>query len=148
MIATAQAGFEIRIDPPRQMVHIRMRGFWDHDMTDAFAAELDCQLARILAHGARKGELLGLVDLRALDTLDQDIARRFRALAAGPGAYGARVCLLVDTMLMKLQMRHVVAGHAQFRLFRGEEAALGRHWLITGEEPPGETAAAGAGRAA
>jgi len=122
------AEYSIQVDPSRDLVRIRMSGFFTHHDIEGFLA------ARRQAHAeltCRRNAHLTLNDLRAMKIQSQEIVDAFRAMLAAPEYRSRRLAFIVSSTLARSQLGRALAGR-DARCFEDPEAA--ERWLLSGKE--------------
>ncbi|MBC9033267.1 hypothetical protein IAG41_12785 [Sphingomonas sp. JC676] len=123
------AEYSIQVDPSRDLIRIRMSGFFTLADVDGFLA------ARAKAHAeltCRRNAHLTINDLREMKIQSQEIVDAFRAMLAAPEYRSRRLAFIVSSTLARSQLGRALANrHA--RCFEDSDAA--EAWLLgAGEE--------------
>ena len=122
------AEYSIQVDPSRDLVRIRMSGFFTPADVDGFVA------ARAKAHAeltCRRNAHLTLNDLREMKIQSQEIVDAFRAMLAAPEYRSRRLAFIVSSTLARSQLGRALGGR-DARCFEDAEAA--ERWLLAGRE--------------
>ncbi len=122
------AEYSIAVDPSRDLVRIRMSGFFTHADIEGFLA------ARNEAHAqltCRPNAHLTLNDIREMKIQSQEIVDAFRAMLAAPDYRSRRLAFVVSSTLARSQLGRALGGR-DARCFEDIEAA--ERWLLTGKD--------------
>ena len=102
------ASFTIETDPARDLVRIRLSGFFSVDDVKRFQAEL------LLTHRqlgcARKGGPLTINDISTMAIQSQDVVARWGAFLADPAHRSRRLAFVVGSTLARMQLQRVIGG--------------------------------------
>lgn len=122
------AEYSISVDPSRDLVRIRMSGFFTQaDIESFLAARREAHVQLTCPANAH----LTLNDIRDMKIQSQEIVESFRAMLAAPEYRSRRLAFIVSSTLALSQLGRALAGrHA--RCF--DDPAAAEHWLLTGEE--------------
>ncbi|MET0307559.1 MAG: hypothetical protein ABW023_02530 [Sphingomonas sp.] len=118
------AEYSINVDPSRDLVRIRMSGFFSPADVEGFIA------ARREAHGqltCRRNAHLTLNDLRDMKIQSQEIVDAFRAMLAAPEYRSRRLAFIVSSTLARSQLGRALGGR-DARCF--EDPAEAERWLL------------------
>lgn len=118
----------IRVDSARDLVRIRMAGFFSPEDVTAFIH------ARAQAHAQLRcgpNQHLTLADLRGMKIQPQEAVAAFQAMLAQPEYRSRRLAFLIGTTLTRSQLIRTLAGRDGFRLFHSEKEA--EAWLLEGD---------------
>ena len=119
------ASFTIDVDPPRDLVRIRLSGFFSVDDVERFAAEL------LLAHRrlgcARRGGPLTINDISGMAIQSQDVVARWGAFLADPTHRSRRLAFVVGSTLARMQLQRVIQGR-DAKVFT--DAGEAERWLF------------------
>ena len=100
--------FSIELDPPRDLVRIRLSGFFGVDDIARFQAEL------LLAHRrlgcGRRGGPLTINDISGMAIQSQDVVARWRAFLADPAHRSRRLAFVVGSTLARMQLQRTIGG--------------------------------------
>lgn len=122
------ASFSIDLEPRRDLVRIRLCGFFSVDDIGRFQAEL------LLAHRrlgcGRKGGPLTINDISGMAIQSQDVVPRWSAFLADPAHRSRRLAFVVASTLARMQLERVIGGR-DAQVFT--DAAEAERWLFTGE---------------
>ncbi len=122
------ASFSIDLDPPRDLVRIRLSGFFSVEDVARFQAEL------LLAHGrlrcARRGGPLTINDISSMSIQSQDVVARWGAFLANPAHRSRRLAFVVGSTLARMQLQRAI-GARDARVFT--DAAEAEQWLFADE---------------
>lgn len=122
------ADFTIDVEPLRDLVRIRMGGFFTSDDIDAFLAE------RARAHSrltCGPNQHLTLNDLRAMKIQAQDSVEMFRAMLADPAYRSRRLAFVIGQTLARTQLQRALDRRTA-RCFDDPWAA--EAWLFAGTD--------------
>jgi len=122
------AEYSIQVDPSRDLIRIRMSGFFTSSDVDGFIA------ARAKAHAeltCRRNAHLTINDLREMKIQSQEIVDAFRAMLAAPEYRSRRLAFIVSSTLARSQLSRALGGR-DARCFEDAEAA--ERWLLSGRE--------------
>lgn len=119
------ASFSIELDPPRDLVRIRLSGFFSVDDVTRFQAEL------LLAHKrlrcGRRGGPLTINDISGMAIQSQDVVARWGAFLADPAHRSRRLAFVVGSSLARMQLQRAIGGR-DARVFT--DAAEAERWLF------------------
>lgn len=120
------ASFSIDLDPPRDLVRIRLSGFFGASDIARFQAEL------LLAHrrlgcGARGGPLT-INDVRGMAIQTQDVVARWGAFLADPVHRSRHLAFVVASTLARTQLQRALGGR-DAGVFTDKAEA--ERWLFT-----------------
>lgn len=117
--------FSIEIDPPLDLVRIRLSGFFGVDDVTRFQAEL------LLAHKrlrcGRRGGPLTINDISGMVIQSQDVVARWREFLADPTHRSRRLAFVVGSSLARMQLQRAIDGR-DARVFT--DAAEAERWLL------------------
>lgn len=123
------ADFSITVEPERDLVRIRMSGFFAEEDIQRFLA------ARREAHArltCAPNEHLTLNDVRDMKIQSQEMVEAFRSMLASDSAFRSRrLAFVVSPTLARTQLMRAV-DRRDARCFEGPWAA--EAWLYTGQE--------------
>ena len=121
----APASFSIDLDASRDLVRIRMCGFFSLDDIARFRTEL------LLAHRrldcGRRGGPLTINDVSEMAIQSQDVATRWGAFLADPAHRSRRLAFVVASALARLQLQRTI-GDRVARVFT--DVAEAEQWLF------------------
>lgn len=119
------ASFTIELDHARDLVRIRLSGFFSTDDVDRFQAEL------LLAHRrlgcGRRGGPLTINDISDMAIQSQDVVARWGAFIADPAHRSRRLAFVVGSTLARMQLQRVIAGR-DAKVFTAADEA--ERWLF------------------
>ena len=118
------ASFSIRVEPLRDLVRIRMSGFF------TLADVEDFLVAREEAHAALRcgpNRHLTLNDVSEMKIQSQEIVDSFRAMLAAPEYRSRRLAFIVSSTLARSQLGRALGGR-DARCF--EDPAEAERWLF------------------
>ena len=119
------ASFSIDLDPSRDLVRIRLCGFFSVEDIARFQAEL------LLAHRrldcGRKGGPLTINDISKMAIQSQDVVARWGAFLADPAHRSRRLAFVVASTLARMQLQRTI-GNRDARVFT--DAAEAEQWLF------------------
>lgn len=119
------AEFSFRVDPDRDLVRVRMAGFFTPEDVAAFAR------ARAEAHGLLRcppNAHVTLNDVREMKIQPQETVEAFGRLLVDPAFRSRRLAFVAAPTLARSQLQRALAGRTDVRLF--EEEAEARAWLF------------------
>ncbi|MBB4100944.1 hypothetical protein [Sphingomonas kyeonggiensis] len=122
------ADFAIDVDPARDLVRIRMSGFFTPEDIDAFLA------ARAVAHTQLRcgpNQHLTLNDLSDMKIQSQDSVEMFRAMLADPIYRSRRLAFVIGRTLARTQLQRALDRRTA-RCFDDSWAA--EAWLFAGSD--------------
>lgn len=122
------ADYTITVEPERDLVRIRMGGFFTREDIAEFIE------ARRVAHaGLRCGrnQHVTLNDLRGMKIQSQDIVEAFRDMLAQPGFRSRKLAFVVSPTLARTQLLRAVAGR-DVRFF--EDSLQAEAWLLAADD--------------
>lgn len=97
--------FDIRVDPERDLIRMRLCGFFDEALLDRLlAARIDAREELRCAPTARRV----IVDLRDIKIQAQTIVARFAAVLANPDRRSRRLAIVIGRTLARQQLLRVV----------------------------------------
>lgn len=119
------ASFTIELDPARDLVRIRLSGFFSVDDVARFQAEL------LLAHRrlacSRRGGPLTINDISDMAIQSQDVVARWGAFLADPAHRSRRLAFVVGSTLARMQLQRVIGGR-DAKVFTAADEA--EQWLF------------------
>jgi hypothetical protein len=119
------ANFTIDIDPRRDVVRIRLSGFFSVDDISRFQTEL------LLAHKrlscGRKGGPLTINDISGMMIQSQEVVTRWGAFLADPAHRSRRLAFVVGSSLARMQLQRAI-GEREACVFT--DAAAAEKWLF------------------
>jgi len=121
------AEYRIEVDPSRDLVRIRMAGFFTVEDIQGFLE------ARRAAHAeltCARNQHLTLNDLRDMKIQSQEMVDAFRSMLADPTYRSRRLAFIVGPTLARTQLMRAVAGR-DVRCF--EDSWTGEAWLLAGD---------------
>jgi len=122
------AEYQIDVEPGRDLVRIRMRGFFTPDDIRGFLE------ARRVAHArlrCRPNHHVTVNDIRDMKIQSQDIVEAFREMLADPEYRSRRLAFVVSPTLARTQVMRAVA-ERHVRLF--EDPWTAEAWLFHGAD--------------
>ncbi|WP_137865063.1 MULTISPECIES: hypothetical protein [unclassified Sphingomonas] len=122
------ADFTIDVEPLRDLVRIRMGGFFTSDDIDAFLAERTRAHARLTCG---PNQHLTLNDLREMKIQAQDSVEMFRAMLADPAYRSRRLAFVIGQTLARTQLQRALDRRTA-RCFDDPWAA--EAWLFAGTD--------------
>lgn len=122
------ASYSIDLDPPRDLVRIRLSGFFSVDDIARFQAEL--LLARRRLGCGRRGGPLTINDISDMAIQSQDVVARWGAFLADPAHRSRRLAFVVASTLARMQLQRVIGRRDARVLTDGSEA---ERWLFADE---------------
>jgi hypothetical protein len=122
------AEYSIEADPTRDIVRIRMSGFFTDDDIAGFLAAREKAHARLTCG---PNQHLTLNDLRGMKIQAQDIVDAFRGMLSDSAYRSKRLAFVVSPTLARSQLTRAIAGR-DARFF--ESIAAAEAWLFTGAE--------------
>lgn len=123
-----RAIFSIAAEPERDLIRIRMSGFFAPSDIVAFLEERARAHARLTCGANRH---LTLNDVRGMSIQPQDSVAAFRAMLSEPSYRSRRLAFVVAPTLARGQLARALSGRAGTRLF--EDPAEAERWLFTDE---------------
>lgn len=128
--------FDVRFDPARRVLHLRLEGFWSMATIDHFAAEM---APKATAFRLRHGSFATLSDARAFWIQSADVLERFeRFRARATETKAGPTAIVVASALSKTQAERVLKSD-RVRVFL--DLAEAEAWLAA-EWAPWRAAAA------
>ncbi len=124
-IRMSPASYSIDLEPARDLVRVRMAGFFGVADIDRFQAEL-VGAHRRLGLG-RKGGPLTINDVRAMAIQSQDVVARWGAFLSDPSHRSRRLAFVVASALARMQLQRAIGGR-DARVFTDEAEA--ERWLF------------------
>ncbi|WP_210358074.1 hypothetical protein [Sphingomonas beigongshangi] len=123
--------YSIDFDAPGEFLRLTLRGDWDTDITERFAADVATTLRKMLASGTRHGHLRTLIDMREKNLLPQNVVAEFAKMVR-PDSPSFRIAMIVATKLHALQAKRI--SDDKRAVFDSEAAAMA--WLMEGAPAP------------
>jgi hypothetical protein len=117
--------FSIEIDAPRNLLRVRMSGFYSLEDVERYHAAVD---AATLALGGAPSRQLMLNDISGMQIQAQEIIAAFKQVVSDPRYRERRVGFVVASSLARLQLVRVIGGR-NAQLFESEAEALA--WLLS-----------------
>ena len=119
------ARFTIDLDPRRDLVRIRLAGFFSMDDIARFQAEL------LVAHRqlgcGRRGGPLTINDISDMAIQSQDVVARWGAFLADPAHRSRRLAFVVASTLARMQLQRTI-GDRDAQVFT--DPAEAERWLF------------------
>ena len=119
------AHFTIELDPSRDLVRIRLSGFFSVDDVERFQAEL------LLAHRrlgcGRRGGPLTINDISDMAIQSQDVMVRWGAFLADPAHRSRRLAFVVGSTLARMQLQRAIGSRDAMVFTAADEA---ERWLF------------------
>lgn len=97
-----EASYSVTPDKSRNLVRVKMAGFFDQEGVQEFAATY----RQVLSHLKAPGHLT-LVDITGMNIQAQDIAGAFAALLASPDVRSRRLAFVCSSSLARLQAQRL-----------------------------------------
>lgn len=119
------ASFDIGVDPARDLVRIRLGGFFSPDDLGAFMPEFRRAYAELRCG---PNEHLTLVDVRELAIQSQEAVAQFAALLADPRFHARRLACVAACTLARSQLNRALAARRDARVFA--EPAEAEAWVL------------------
>ncbi len=122
------ASYSIDADPARNLIRIRMSGFFTLEDIDGFLE------ARRAAHAqltCPRNAHVTINDIRDMKIQSQDIVDAFREVLAAPDYRSRRLAFIVSPTLARTQLMRAIAGR-NARCF--EDGWKAEAWLLAGED--------------
>ena len=123
--------FEVVADPTAPLLRVRIRGFWDLAVVDAYRAEVARAAQALYDRGITREQMNVLLDARDFPVQSQEVVAAYQARFNGPDMAVRRVATLATNTLFRLQARRI--GVEEQRVFDEQGAALA--WLLTPDQP-------------
>ena len=120
------ASYSIDLDLPRDLVRIRMSGFFSVEDISRFQKELKAAHALL---GCR-GRPLTINDISGMAIQTQEVTARWGAFLANPAHRSRRLAFVVASTLARAQLKRAI-GNRDARMFRN--AAEAEEWLFADE---------------
>lgn len=121
------AEFQIDAEPARDLIRIRMSGFFTADDIAAFLKAREAAHAQLTCD---RNQHVTLNDVRGMKIQSREAVDAFRAMLAQPGHASRRLAFVVSPTLARSQLtRALDTRHAQ--LF--QDTASAEAWLFSGE---------------
>ena len=118
------AEFVISLDPARNLIDVRMSGFYGIDDVRRYAAAIG-EATRTL--GGEPGRQRMLSDITGMQIQSQEIVAAFAAFMADPRYAARRIAFVVDTSLARMQLNRAKMGR-DAQAFHSRDAA--EAWLF------------------
>jgi hypothetical protein len=122
------AHFTVTADPARDLIRIRMSGFFTPADVEAFHAARAVEHAKLTCGPNRH---LTLNDVTGMIVQAQDIVAAFQSLLADPAYRSRRLAFVVSRTLARSQLMRALDARTA-RCF--EDAAQAEAWLLTAED--------------
>jgi len=122
------ATFHVEADPTRDLVRIRLSGFFTQDDIHAFLEARRAAHARLLCGPNRH---LTINDVTGMKIQSQDIVVAFRDMLSAPEYQSRRLAFVVGPTLARSQLMRTLVNRTA-RCF--EDAASAEAWLFSVEE--------------
>jgi hypothetical protein len=122
------AHFTVTADPARDLIRIRMSGFFTPADVEAFHAVRAVEHAKLTCGPNRH---LTLNDVTGMIVQAQDIVAAFQSLLADPAYRSRRLAFVVSRTLARSQLMRALDARTA-RCF--EDAAQAEAWLLTAED--------------
>ncbi|HEX4695047.1 hypothetical protein [Sphingomonas sp.] len=119
------AQFTVTAEPARDLIRIRMSGFFTPDDIQAFYAARAVEHAKLTCGPNRH---LTLNDVSGMKVQAQDVVASFQALLADPAYRSRRLAFVVSRTLARSQLMRALDTRSA-RCF--EDAATAEKWLLT-----------------
>lgn len=122
----SSANYSIDVDPLRDLVRVRLSGFFTTEEIDRFEAELQREHRRLGCD--RRGGPLTLNDLTAMSIQSQEVLARWGEFLANPTHRSRRLALVVASALGRMQLQRII-GDRNARVFT--DAVEAEKWLFS-----------------
>lgn len=105
------AHFTFLVDPARDLIRIKLGGFFTPDSMRTFAAERRAAHKRLRC---RPNQHLTLTDVREMAIQSQEVVAQFGAVIADPTYRARRLGFIAASTLTRMQLQRAISGrHAQ-----------------------------------
>lgn len=121
------ANFSIDADPARDLIRIRVGGFFTSDDLARFAEAWRAALASL---SCPRNKHLTLVDTRAASIQTQAVVGGWRTMITDPAFRSRRLAFVIGSTLVRMQLQRATAD-VTARVFTDELEA--ENWLLSGE---------------
>jgi hypothetical protein len=112
--------YEISLDEKAHVLRITQRGFWNDDVLDGYARDMEDALKRLRSLSGQTGLV---IDIREMKAQSQETQNRLAELEERLSNLApSRTALLVQPGLVKLQAERYATERA--RMFESEEEAI------------------------
>ncbi|MEO5938266.1 MAG: hypothetical protein ABIQ43_04575 [Sphingomonas sp.] len=122
------AQFTVTADPARDLIRIKMSGFFAPVDIEAFHAARAAEHAKLTCGGNRH---LTLNDVSGMSVQSQDVVASFQALLADPVYRSRRLAFVVSRTLARSQLMRALDARTA-RCF--EDATQAEAWLLTADD--------------
>ncbi|KQT34988.1 hypothetical protein ASG29_02290 [Sphingomonas sp. Leaf412] len=122
--------FDIVVDADRDLVVMRLAGFFDADTLGRFLAAR-AVAARQLRCGPNRH--LSLTDISAISIQAQDMVAAFGAVLADPSFRSRRLAFVVATSLARVQLRRALGRRIDHDVAFFTDHAAAMRWLLTAD---------------
>ena len=122
-----QSEFNIEIDTARDLLRVRLAGFFDEPALSSFLAarELAYRQLRCAPH-----QHLSLIDVREMAIQTQDMVSRWGQVLSDPTYHSKRIAFVIASTLARLQL-HRAIGTRDVRY--STDVAEAERWLLSGD---------------
>lgn len=134
------ASFSITADPARDLIRIRMGGFFKAENIASFLRERDSAHARL---GCAPNQHLTLNDVREMSIQPQDAVKAFQEMLADPAYRSRRLAFVVSPTLARGQLARALDGRPNTRLF--DDVTEAEAWLLSPDVEEAATSRRAAG---
>ena len=118
------AHFTISVDRPRNLIDVRMSGFYALDDVQRYAAAIG---EATLTLGGDPGRQRMLSDITGMQIQSQEIVAAFAAFMADPRYAARRIAFVVETSLARMQLNRAKMGR-EAQVFHSRDEA--ESWLF------------------
>ncbi len=120
--------FDIQVDAARDLVRIRLAGFFDDATLRAFLHARKLAFERLRCGPNRH---LSITDIRGMAIQAQDVVTRWHAVLADPAYASRRLAFVVASTLARTQLQRAI-GSRYAQCFTDPDAA--ERWVLTGDD--------------
>ena len=113
--------FIITADQERRLIKVEIRGFWQEEVVDRFARELDQAIRR---HGFKTGNHALVLGFDAASIAPPAVVEKLRDLTRAAPTRARRVAFHAGSALKRMQIQRIASERSETRVFDNETAAI------------------------
>ena len=100
--------YTIGFDSKRKTAYCKLRGFWDEKTVEAYVVEIRRLVAAWSSQGIKPEEISVITDTREMGVQSAELVHRFNELRASQLFTFRREAIVVESALLRMQVRRVV----------------------------------------
>ena len=124
----SDVGYEIAVDAPRQLVRVKLIGFWNVDTATAFARDQQDAVRRLCT---KPGQHLLLADLTEFNLQSQAVVGVCQDLITKAAFRSRRLAVVAGDGLARIQIKRILL-RDRMQAFSNIDEAMA--WLVTDDD--------------